>query len=324
MPITDKTDFLIDVSGWNTINDWGRVRTGSNISGVSVKLSQGNYYRNPLRQAQVTGARAATVAAGGYHFPDSDLSPETDARYFVETGRSLGVFDKGSLLPMLDVEDSVPDHIAWNPTNANALCKTWINLVRAETGVKQVAVYGNLHFFRNILRADEWADDNVFLWLALYNGDPGNTGGFTHRRLAIHQHTSQGIIDGAVGHIDRNVTLPGFRTADLVIGDGVTGPPPVTPPVGVPAFPLPRGEYFGLISGPRQSHGGFYVSERPWVTMIQQALQRKGYAPSYAGWADGRYERETWNAVEKWQRAKMPGTTRFGEVWWDDWAILLS
>ena len=60
------------------------------------------------------------------------------------------------------------------------------------------------------------------------------------------------------------------------------------------------------------------------IKLIQQALQSKGFAPNYAGWADGVYEQPTKDAVAAWQRAKMPGTTRFGEVWWDDWAELLK
>lgn len=101
-------------------------------------------------------------------------------------------------------------------------------------------------------------------------------------------------------------------------------PPPTTPPSNVPAWPLPRDHYFGLVTGPNESHGGYYPNERPWIKLIQQALQRKGHAPNNPGWADGVYEQPTWNAVAAWQRANMPGTTRFGEVWWDDWAQLLK
>ncbi|WP_052684695.1 peptidoglycan-binding domain-containing protein [Lentzea aerocolonigenes] len=108
---------------------------------------------------------------------------------------------------------------------------------------------------------------------------------------------------------------------------GATAPPPPRPPT-YPTFPLRRDEYFGDIAGPRESHGGAPVSqggipnEAYYVKLIQQRMQQWGYAPTYPGWADGIYQRETTNAVAAWQRAKVPGTTRFGEVWWDDWAIL--
>ena len=108
---------------------------------------------------------------------------------------------------------------------------------------------------------------------------------------------------------------------------GGANTPPSRPP-NYPTFPLPRTEYFGLITGPRESHGGAPVSqggipnEPYFVKLIQQRMQQWGYAPTYPGWADGIYEQETANAVAAWQRAKVPGTTRFGEVWWDDWALL--
>lgn len=323
MPITDNMDFLVDISSYNPVSDWGAVR-GAGISGASVKTTQGDYYRNPLRQAQIEGGRGAGVATGAYCFADSNSTPERNADYFVGNSKGLGVFDKGSLLPMLDVENEANGNIYWNATNANMFVPRWIAQVRRETGVAKVAVYANLSFFKTVLRPDEWADDNVFLWLALYNGDPGNTSGYNHRRLALHQHSSKGLVAGIPGNVDRNVTLNGFRIGDLTLGGGVVPPIQPPPPSGVPAWPLARNHYYGLITGPMQSHGGFFSSERPAIKLIQQALQRKGFAPNYPGWADGIYERPTADAVAKWQRAHMPGTTRFGEVWWDDWARLLA
>jgi hypothetical protein len=107
----------------------------------------------------------------------------------------------------------------------------------------------------------------------------------------------------------------------LVLGRGAA---PAPAPSTAPPFPLPRNECFGLYSDPRASvHGGFNAWERPHVKRIQQALQRLGFAPAYPGWADGLYEQPTADAVARWQRARMPGTTIFGQVWWDDWAVLL-
>lgn len=117
-----------------------------------------------------------------------------------------------------------------------------------------------------------------------------------------------------------------------VSGGGTPQPAPQpqpSPPVSsVPPFPLPSGHYFGDINGPTESHGGYYQHERGWVRQIQQALIRKGYVPGISdpnsGWADGLYEQETIDAVSRFQRAEMPGTEFYGQVWWDDWAKLLS
>lgn len=126
-----------------------------------------------------------------------------------------------------------------------------------------------------------------------------------------------------------------------MLGGGGGGAPAPTPPrPGGPAYPgnfsLPTGHYYGLISGPDQSHGGYYASERPVVEAIQRKLISLGFAyrsngaqvpPSgwaSDGWADGVFEQLTADAVARFQRAHMPGTQYYGQVWGDDWAKLWS
>lgn len=90
-----------------------------------------------------------------------------------------------------------------------------------------------------------------------------------------------------------------------------------------PAYMQP-GNYFGLITGPAQSHGGYYAQEQPDVLAIQLRLQQLGYAPNRPGWADSKFEQPTADAVAEFQHAKLPGTTIFGQVWSDDWAALFA
>jgi lysozyme len=215
----DTRDYLIDVSSHNTVDNWNAVR-GNNITGAWSKLSQGDYYLNPLRDQQVNGARGAGVVAGGYHFADPGVSVQANVDHYVTAAKRLGLLDPSALMVLLDIENSPQDHIAWNPANANSFVAEWIRVYRAKTGIAHVDVYANLSFWRNVLRPDEWADDGVSLHLALYNGDPGNTGGWNHRRLAVHQHSSKGNVPGIPGFVDRNVTVNGRRIASLTNGDG--------------------------------------------------------------------------------------------------------
>jgi hypothetical protein len=87
---------------------------------------------------------------------------------------------------------------------------------------------------------------------------------------------------------------------------------------------MPPKNFFGLISGPDESHGGINDAERADVTAIQHRLQALGFAPDIPGWADGVFERPTKDAVTLWQHARMPGTEFFGDVWPDDWATLFT
>ena len=93
----------------------------------------------------------------------------------------------------------------------------------------------------------------------------------------------------------------------------------------VPPWPLSPGNFFGLITGPDQSHGGFFANERPPIKQIQQRLQALGFAPKTPSWADGTFGPQTKDAVAKWQHAKWARqTSRFGEIWSDDWRRLFA
>lgn len=94
-------------------------------------------------------------------------------------------------------------------------------------------------------------------------------------------------------------------------------PPPVSPQA--PIFPLRPGHYFGLITGPDESHGGAFASERPWVEMIQKKLRDLGI---YLGAVDGKFGRLTFNAV--WEFQKRKGIAVDGEVGPQAWRALFG
>ena len=90
-----------------------------------------------------------------------------------------------------------------------------------------------------------------------------------------------------------------------VLAHGVSNPPPPPPPPPpIPTPPrftwnLPAGHYYGNISGPSRSHGGYYASERWYVQTIQQWLIWHGCArnanPDWriSTWDDGIWGAET-------------------------------
>lgn len=96
--------------------------------------------------------------------------------------------------------------------------------------------------------------------------------------------------------------------------------------VDLPAWTLPEGHFYGLISGGNDSHGGFYPAERPAIRQIQLWLIRHGYAGQVSdAWADGIYEQPTADAVAAFQHAERPNSTdRWGEVWADDLATMAA
>lgn len=95
-----------------------------------------------------------------------------------------------------------------------------------------------------------------------------------------------------------------------------------------PSWPFPVNEYIGDINGPNESHGGAYENEKPYIRRAQEKLYDLGFAPSDMSrdeFCDGLFE-YPWStdATEKFQRAHMPGTEFYGQIWADDWQKLGS
>lgn len=222
------TEYGIDVSHWNAVGDWNAVH-GNGISFVSVKVTESNGYVSPDASAQTNGARAAGITAGGYHFAQNDSSPEVQAQFFVSECNARALLLPGSFVPMLDLE------AAGLRATADDFTARFIAAFRVYSGQSRIAVYSNGDWYRNVLHPDQWADENVFLWIAVWNGDPGNPG-WSHPRLALHQHTDKGTVPGVNGNVDRDCTVAPFTVTDLTLGTGSTPAPPVTPPAP-PAVP---------------------------------------------------------------------------------------
>jgi hypothetical protein len=126
--------------------------------------------------------------------------------------------------------------------------------------------------------------------------------------------------------INRDVATVTARWALIKTGATPVVPVPPPPTVYVPKFPLPTGHYFGLITGPKESHGGYYAYERPYIVRIQQQLIRKGCVPGVvnpaSSWADGKFELPTERAARVFQSRS--GLVVDGKVGPKTWSRLMS
>jgi GH25 family lysozyme M1 (1,4-beta-N-acetylmuramidase) len=203
------TDFGIDLSHHNSVDDWAAVR-GNDITFVSVKLTESTGFVDQGAAGHVDGARGAAIRAGGYHFARS-TSVAAQVAHFADRIRALGLDAPDAVAPMLDME---ADELRGT---ANAFIPAFIAGLRAQTAARRVFVYANLDWFRHVLRPEEWLDDDVLLWIARYNGDPGHPG-FAHPHLALHQHSEHGHVPGIPDTVDRDATVAPFTLADLLVG----------------------------------------------------------------------------------------------------------
>lgn len=238
------TDYGIDVSHWNRVNDWRAVR-GNNITYASIKVSESTNFVDNAAAGHANGARAAGIRAGGYHFArDTTINAQVD--HFTAQLRARGLLAAGSLAPMIDME------AAELRDNANPFLTAFISRFRQVTGIRRVLVYANLDWWTRVLRPNEWADADVLLWIARYNGDPGNPG-WAHPKLALHQHTSTGTVPGIPGNVDRNATIGGYTLGHLTLdGTPAPAPPPAPTPPPSRTYTVKRGD---TLSGIAARHG---------------------------------------------------------------------
>ncbi|WP_328604763.1 LysM peptidoglycan-binding domain-containing protein [Amycolatopsis sp. NBC_00345] len=219
------TDYGIDVSHWNTVTDWNAVH-GNGISFCSFKLTESTTYTDTTSPGRIPAARAAGIVPGGYHFArPGDVGGQVD--HFAASLRAAGLLDGGALAPMLDME------AADLRGGANGFVADFIGRLRAATGIRKVLVYANLDWYTNVLRPGDWADPDVLLWIARYNGDPGNPG-WSHPQLAVHQHTQKGTVPGVAGNVDRNATVGSYALAQLTLDGSAPTPPPTPAPAPEP------------------------------------------------------------------------------------------
>jgi lysozyme len=201
------TDYGVDISHYNTVQDWNAVH-GNNISYALLKVTESTDYVDPSAAGYADGARGAGIAAGGYHFA-RPVDVAGQVAHFADRLNERGLLAPGSVWPALDMEaDGFGD--------PNGFVRDFIAQFRQRTNAPGVLVYANLNWWTTILRPDDWAGDGVLLWIARYNGDPGNPG-WAHPKLALHQHSDKGSVPGIAATVDRDATVGGYSLGSFRI-----------------------------------------------------------------------------------------------------------
>lgn len=213
------TVYGVDLSHWDHVTNWQDVRNNG-IEFASIKLTEGSDWDDPAAQEFVPGARSVGIVPGGYHYArDTDIPAQ--AAHFENRLANFGLLNDGNLWPMVDMEDA-----ALRGT-ADGFLQEFIHQYRSVSGQPNILVYANLDWFTHVLNPDSWMDDHVRLWVANWNGEPGNTE-FTHPNVVLHQHTNKGIVPGIPGWADRDATVD-FVTLDSLTIGGQPAPPAPNP-----------------------------------------------------------------------------------------------
>ena len=189
----------IDVSVWQGAIDWPKVKAAGKTFAFA-KATEGIGYKDSRYDANRSGALAAGVRFGAYHFarPGSN-NPVTEADWFVNTAR----LQHGMLIPVLDLELTG----GLGPSALTTWTKAWLQRVTSRLGVKPM-IYTTAAFWRNAMGDSRWFADNGYrLWVANWGvtspSVPGsNWGG---RSWTCWQYSSQGTVPGISTRVDLDV-----------------------------------------------------------------------------------------------------------------------
>lgn len=223
-----EVEHYVDLSNHNdpTI-DW-RAAAADGLDGGWIKLTQATNFVDGLADDYVATVKGA-MPLGGYFFGDHRYDAHQQARMFFDRAQELNLLDPDDLAVMYDVENWTQGNgvnVVWpNRQTIAHHVNVWLDEA-VRRGVRRALVYGSLSWWLSGLLnpADYERDDiEVLNWIAVFNGDPGNVGSWSHPRDALHQHTSSGIVPGIDGRVDKNTTLRGRTRAGLTNGgDGVS------------------------------------------------------------------------------------------------------
>lgn len=167
----------VDVSNWTGDIDWAGVASGGGKFAF-VHATEGTNYRNPRFDAQFSGAAAAGLFRGAYHFAQPHESDGvTQADYFLQNGGSW-IADGQTLQGVLDIEDnpykdrngknncydlSTEDMVGW--------LTDFTKRYRARTG-RHAIIYTTTSWWQTCTGNSTKFKSNP-LWLARWGSDPG-------------------------------------------------------------------------------------------------------------------------------------------------------
>jgi GH25 family lysozyme M1 (1,4-beta-N-acetylmuramidase) len=222
----------VDISNANGTVDWNALVV-QDVDFAFVKASEGASFADGFLRQNRQNAQAAGIPVGLYHFARPALNgPLSEADHFCNTVGSLW---KNELRPVLDLEaeGGTPD---W--------ARSFLNAVEQRLNVRPMlysypSYLDGLAQKRNYEYLSQWP-----LWLAEYGPVNDGTehpiawGRKDDFRIACHQYTSKGTIQGVTGLLDLNsaVLMNDLReSGDYIIWrDWVVDGKPDPRPKGIP------------------------------------------------------------------------------------------
>ena len=190
----------IDVSYHQGPINWPQVATAGKRFAF-VRATAGTLTADTAYWANRSGARAAGLAVGSYHFANPDPAfndAGNEATWFLRNS----AIASGDLVPVLDFE--VANGL--DPASLTAWAQTWLTQVTAATGVRPI-IYTTPKFWSTSMADTDWFARNGYsvLWIAHWTTAPQPSvpaGGWAGHGWSFWQHSSMGAVPGISGPVD--------------------------------------------------------------------------------------------------------------------------
>src|SRR5262245_58339499 len=177
-------DMVIDLSHWNTVADWSKIKP-SGIIGVIHKATEGSSYVDDKYYGRQKGALEQGLLWGAYHFlRPGDMHQQVE--HFCDTVGDIDLY-------AADHEDS--------SVSLNDL-KEFLEAVYDMTGKRPVIYSGHVIKEQVGSKTDDFLGQHL-LWLAQYSSSPSWPTKIWPTWW-IWQHTDQGSCPGVSGACDMN------------------------------------------------------------------------------------------------------------------------
>lgn len=190
----------IDVSYRQGTINWQQVAAAGKRF-VFVRASAGTLTVDSAYSTNRSGARAAGLAVGPYHFANPDTAPNdatNEANWFLRNA----TIASGDIIPVLDLEVSN----GLDPASLTAWVQTWLSQVSTATGVRPI-IYTNANFWSTAMANTDWFARNGYpvLWIAHWTtaSQPSlPAGSWGGNGWTFWQHSSTGTVPGINGAVD--------------------------------------------------------------------------------------------------------------------------
>ncbi|MDF0480234.1 GH25 family lysozyme, partial [Vagococcus sp. PNs007] len=180
------------------------------VSGIALKVSEGNYYIDAYARNNIARARAAGVKVSAYHFShfETEAEAKVEAAFFDKLLVQSGFNKSQDGYVVLDIEN--PNSVS--PENLTRAANIFVNELKAK-GYPRIDIYVGDYYLRSELIASQLVVKDP--WIAAYPDYPDqHISSVAHKGgMGAWQFADNGWIDGYDGILDVSVDYSGKYTA---------------------------------------------------------------------------------------------------------------